>query len=119
MIEIWTESTIFNTIRKGLADQAKILKKGRFSDREILELGGQINREEYEQAPLIHTETLNSENRTETQNTEKGQVMHASSPKQMLSSEDKITAVLVKKKNDWKKGCITSIPETRVEKKTW
>ena len=47
MKEIWTDSTRFNTSEK-LADQKRmILKKGLFSDLEILEICGQINREEY------------------------------------------------------------------------
>ena len=46
MIEIWANSTRFNTSQRH-ADQARmILKKISFSDLEILELGGKVNREE-------------------------------------------------------------------------
>ena len=62
MIEIWAECTWFNTRSQRFADQArKILKKGWFSDLEILEIYQQINREIYQQEHTTLTETLNTE----------------------------------------------------------
>ena len=50
MIEIGAECTRFNTTNKRLADQARmILKKGWFSNFEILEICQQVNREENQQ----------------------------------------------------------------------
>ena len=51
-----------------------ILKKGYFSDFEILEINQQVNREEYQQNPITRTEMLNNKrqelpNRIEMQNT--------------------------------------------------
>ena len=58
MIKIYAECTRFNTTSQGLADQVRmILKKGWFSDLEILKICGQLNSEEYEQVPLTQTET--------------------------------------------------------------
>ena len=51
-MEIWTEFEKCNTSQK-LADQVKqILKTGWFSDLEIQEMCGQVNREEYTQREL-------------------------------------------------------------------
>ena len=52
IIEIRAESTRFNTSQR-LVDQLRIiLKKGWFSDLEMLEMCKQVNRKEYQQAPL-------------------------------------------------------------------
>ena len=61
-----------------------ILKKGWFSDLEILEIYQQINWEEYQQDPTMQIETLNTEekktprnlNRIETQNNENQNTTH-------------------------------------------
>ena len=61
MTEIWLNPLSFYTASQRLADQAKmILKKGWFSDLEILEIY-QLNREEYQENPTNRTETLNTE----------------------------------------------------------
>ena len=63
MSEIWTESAKFDTIHR-LVDQARlILKKGWLSDLEILEICGQVNREEHiQRKPHKRIETQNIEN---------------------------------------------------------
>ena len=54
MIEIWAESARFNITSQKLADQARIiLKKGWFSDLEILEIYEQVNREENQQDSTV------------------------------------------------------------------
>ena len=51
MTEICAESIRFNTSQR-LADQARmLLKKGWFSNLEILEIYQQVNREKYQQDP--------------------------------------------------------------------
>ena len=50
MIVIWTDSAKSNRKSQKLADQEMlIIKKGRLSDLEILEICGQVNREELTQ----------------------------------------------------------------------
>ena len=74
MINILAESSIFS---RRQTDQVRMrLKKGWFSDLEIVEIFGRINSEEYEQDPPTRIETLNIKkqeplNRIETQNTKK------------------------------------------------
>ena len=51
MIETWAESSRFDTISQKLADQVRILKKGRFSNIEIQEICKHINSKEYEKDP--------------------------------------------------------------------
>ena len=60
MIEIWAESSRFNMTSQRFSDEAGIIKKGHFSDLEILEIGEQVNSEEYEQDPPTWLETLNT-----------------------------------------------------------
>ena len=50
MSEIWEGSIKFNVTCRRLADQTRmVLKKGCFSDHEILEICGQVSQEEYAQ----------------------------------------------------------------------
>ena len=42
MIEILAEATTFNTTSRKLADQARILKKGWFSDFSMVEISEQV-----------------------------------------------------------------------------
>ena len=50
MIEIWEKCNGFQTRSQKLADQVRmIIKKGWFSDTEILEIHQQINRESWHQ----------------------------------------------------------------------
>ena len=63
MIEIWVDFTRYNTTNQRVADQVRtIIKKGCFSDFEILELlPKNIFREINQQASNTVTETLNTE----------------------------------------------------------
>ena len=68
MIEIWIEFVRFKTTNQRLADQDRIMiKKGWFSDLEILELHLQIYREIYQYTTNTIIETLNTE-KPETSN---------------------------------------------------
>ena len=93
MIEIWTESAKFNTSQR-FADQARIiLKKGWFSNLEILWVWRHVPSKEYEQEPSTWIETLNIEkqkllNRIETQNIENQTTTDPSSIKAMLTQKD-------------------------------
>ena len=60
MMDIWEECACFTTTSQILADQSRIIiKKGWFSDLEILEIYQQINRETYQQYPKTKIEKIN------------------------------------------------------------
>ena len=77
-----------------------ILKKGAFSDLEILEIYGQINSEEYQQDPLTQIKMLNTEKQEPPTNL-KSKILIIEIPqitKQNLMEEDKIIVELIKKR---------------------
>ena len=72
-----------------------ILKKGWFSDHEILETYKQINKERFEQDLQSQIETLNTEkqkvkNWMKIQNIENWNTINSSTQKLMLTQEEKI-----------------------------
>ena len=76
MIEIWADFARFKTTNQRLADQVRtIIKRGWFSDPEILKLHQQIYRETYQQVANTITETQNTE-MPETSNQEETEIPH-------------------------------------------
>ena len=102
MIEIWANSVRFSTSQR-LADQARmIIRKGWFSNLEILEIYRQTNSED----SLTRSETLNTETKKKQnklpnpitiQNSDERKVANPSITKQMFTQEDKINVELIKK----------------------
>ena len=64
MIEIWEAAANFNTRNQRLEDHIKmILKKGWFSDFEMMEINRQLSREKYDQQ-LKRNEKLKTKAKT-------------------------------------------------------
>ena len=77
MLVFWIESARFN-----VTSQARmVLKKGWFSVIEILEIGGHVSCEEYEQEPPTRIQTQNTENQNTTD---------SKTTKPMSTQEDRI-----------------------------
>ena len=96
-----------------------ILKKGRFSDLEILEIREKVYWEEYKSAPPIHTGTPNVEkqkppDRIETRNTENRNATPSQSTKQMLSEDNRFRVCI--ENHDQKEYFITISQETGLGK---
>ena len=61
MIEIWQECASFQTTSQRLSDQVRtIIKKGWFSDREILEIHQKINNEQ-DSNTVLDTSNINKQ----------------------------------------------------------
>ena len=66
MIEIWSKSARFNTNKKFPDQTSMILKRGWFSDVEILEIYRHVDRKVDQQDTTIQTETQETLNWNET-----------------------------------------------------
>ena len=103
MIEIWGGSTWLNTSQR-ITAQIWILKKGWFSEFEILEIGGQENREKHKQVLPTQIETLNIEkqkplNWPEMQNTGN---RNTTDTKEISIHKEKKTTLQSPRKQAWK-----------------
>ena len=104
--EIWAEFAKFNTSQRLTEKARMILKKGWFTDLEILEICRRLKCKEYTQRE--------SSKRIESQDIEKQTITEPSTIISILIQERK--NVELKKKNEWTKDNITIFNESRVEK---
>ena len=65
MMEIWQEHSNFQTTSQRLTDQVRIIKKGWFSDLEILEIHQKINDHQGSIDTLPGTSNINKHNPSE------------------------------------------------------
>ena len=112
MIDIWQECSNFQTTSRRFADQVRtIIKKGWFSDLEIIEIHQKMNNQKGDNT-VPDTSNINKQkypNLSEPPTSENGKPTQPDNPEQTLSQEQKVNLEHIKRIMNSEKTTLPSL----------